>query len=117
MNNLRVIRKKKDLTQKQVAKKLGIHWTTYTKYETGDSDPSSEMLSRLADFFDVSIDYLLGRDEKKPAGGETSGLSEEEIRIITLYKMAPPEFQAAALRVLTTAESLRVAPDGAEGGK
>lgn len=40
---------------------LGIHCTTYTKYETGASEPSFEMLRKLTEIFGVSSDYLLGR--------------------------------------------------------
>lgn len=67
MMRLKELRISKKIYQKDIADYLGVDRTTYSKYETGDSDPSSEMLSKLADFFDVSTDYLLGRDEKKPA--------------------------------------------------
>ena len=64
MQILRSLRKQQGLTQKEVADKLGIHCTTYTKYETGASEPSFEMLNKLADLYDISTDYLLGRSNK-----------------------------------------------------
>ena len=107
------------MTQKEVANKLGIHQSTYTKYETGDSDPSSEMLLKLSEIFEVSTDYLLGRDEKenKPASVSTDGQSEEMKELIRLYDQASPEMQAAALGMLRAAEAARTALDVGKEGK
>ena len=56
-------RKLNHLTQKQVAEVLGISQPSYIRYENGGSEPSLENLVRLADLFDVSVDYLLGREQ------------------------------------------------------
>lgn len=64
MNVLKELRTKKGVYQKDVASFLQIDRTTYVKYENGDSEPNLAMLNKIADFFDVSIDYLLGRKEK-----------------------------------------------------
>ncbi len=61
MNILKNLRAEKGVLQKDVAKFLGIDRTTYVKYENGNSEPNSEMLIALANYFNVSIDYLLGR--------------------------------------------------------
>ena len=61
MNRLRELRKKKGLTMKQVASEIGLPYTTYVNYEKGDRDLGTEISIKLADFFNVSIDYLLGR--------------------------------------------------------
>lgn len=58
LENLRSSRK---LTQKEIAGKLGIARTTYSGYENGTREPDHEMLQKMADLFDVSVDYLLGR--------------------------------------------------------
>ncbi|MBE5744813.1 MAG: helix-turn-helix transcriptional regulator [Clostridiales bacterium] len=50
-------------TQRQVADYLQITQPSYIRYENGSSQPSLETLVKLADFFDVSVDYLLGRTE------------------------------------------------------
>ncbi len=57
---LRKLRKSKKLTQANVASALKIGRSTYTKYESGKSKPVSEMLIKIADYFGVSVDYLLG---------------------------------------------------------
>lgn len=50
-------------TQKYVAEPLGISQPSYIRYEDGSAEPSQENLVKLADLFDVSVDYLLGRHE------------------------------------------------------
>jgi len=58
---LKELRTLKKLNQSDLANMLGIERSTYGKYETGDSSPDYEKLLILADFFQVSIDHLLGR--------------------------------------------------------
>lgn len=58
---LKQTRKFKKLSQKDVAHHLCIDRTTYTNYEIGKSKPTFEKLVEIADFFNVSVDYLLGR--------------------------------------------------------
>lgn len=63
---IRDLREDKDMNQTQVAKILGMSQTGYSKYETGENDIPTIILIKLADFYDVSIDYLLNRtDEPK----------------------------------------------------
>lgn len=56
-------RKLNKLTQRQLAEYLQIAQPSYIRYENGSSEPSFENLVKLADYFDVSVDYLLGRIE------------------------------------------------------
>lgn len=65
MERLKQLRKNKKLLQRDVAAYLGVDRTTYVKYETGVSEPSMEILSRLSEFFDVSVDFLLGRTTER----------------------------------------------------
>lgn len=63
------IRKQNKKTQQNVADFLGITRPAYTAYELGSREPDFETLQKLADFFSVSTDFLLGRtDVKKPEG-------------------------------------------------
>ncbi|MBO5333871.1 MAG: helix-turn-helix transcriptional regulator [Clostridia bacterium] len=62
---IRDLREDKDLNQTQVAKILGMSQTGYSKYETGENDLPTAILIKLADFYDVSIDYLLNRTDKQ----------------------------------------------------
>ena len=56
-------RKINKLTQRQVAETLGVSQPSYIRYENGTSEPNLTNLKTLADLFDVSVDYLLGRTE------------------------------------------------------
>ena len=61
--NLIELRKRNNLTQREVAKTLGIAQPSYIRYENGTSEPTQETLVKIADLFDVSVDFLLGRKE------------------------------------------------------
>ncbi len=60
---LREIRMKRGFTQQKSADALGLALRSYQCYETGSRSPSLDMLVKIGDVFDISIDYLLGRDE------------------------------------------------------
>ncbi|MEB4856129.1 helix-turn-helix domain-containing protein [Priestia megaterium] len=92
---LTYLRKKKNVTQQKVADYLGITRPAYTAYEQGKRQPDYETLTKIADFFDVTVDYLIGRtddpqedsikeDDDKVLDGfwgyDLKGLSEEEIQ-------------------------------------
>lgn len=62
---LRDLREDRDLSQKELAKILGMSQTGYSKYETGENDIPTQILIRLADFYNTSIDYILGRTNTK----------------------------------------------------
>ncbi len=62
---IRDLREDRDLTQKQVAQMLGMSQTGYSKYETGENDIPTTILLKLADFYQTSTDYLLGRTDRK----------------------------------------------------
>lgn len=64
-HRIRDLREDKDLNQTQVAKMLGMSQTGYSKYETGENDVPTAILIKLADFYDVSVDYLLNRTDNR----------------------------------------------------
>lgn len=59
--NLKAYRKSRGLTQENISNRLGIKRSTYAKYEIGENQPDYKTLERLADFFNISTDELLGR--------------------------------------------------------
>ncbi len=61
MNRIRDLREDRDLRQIDVAKATGIDQKTLSNYETEKTNPDSYALIKLADFFGVTIDYLVGR--------------------------------------------------------
>ena len=64
-NRLRDLREDKDLKQHDVAKILTVHQTTYSDYELDRLNIPVSVLHTLADFYGVSVDYLLGRTNRK----------------------------------------------------
>ena len=62
---LRDLREDRDLTQKDIAARLQVHQTTYSDYELGKLNVPIAALNQLADFYGVSVDYLVGRTEIK----------------------------------------------------
>lgn len=62
---LRDLREDRDLSQSALAKIIGMSQTGYSKYETGENDIPTGILIKLARFYDVSIDYLLGETQEK----------------------------------------------------
>ena len=62
---LRALREDRDLTQATIAAFLQVHQTTYSDYERGKLNIPLSVLDRLADYYAVSVDYLLGRTEVK----------------------------------------------------
>ncbi|MEF3086450.1 helix-turn-helix domain-containing protein [Bacillus altitudinis] len=62
-NRLIKLRKSKKLTQEQMSEKIGIHRATYANYERGYRQPDYDTLIKIADFFEVTTDYLLRGEE------------------------------------------------------
>lgn len=58
-NRLREMREDRDIGQKELAKLLGVHQTTYSSYEIGKLGVPAEALAVLADFYKTSVDYIL----------------------------------------------------------
>ena len=61
---LKELRVSRNLTQKQVYTSVGMSALGYQRYEYGEREPAFKQLLSLADFFDVSLDYLCGRSDR-----------------------------------------------------
>lgn len=62
-NIIKELRRKEEMTQREVAEKIGVRYQSYQAYELGLSLPSLENFIKLADLFEVSLDYLIGRKD------------------------------------------------------
>lgn len=71
-DRLRKLREEKDITQKELATILGIGSTAVNGYEMGINTPTFDRLIKLADYFNVSIDYLCGRTPLKSVAQENN---------------------------------------------
>lgn len=79
--NLKALRQKAGLTQKQLADRLWISKATVSYYEQSLRCPSPEILVKLSNIFHVSTDYLLGIEDKKQTLDVTD-LSDEDINLL-----------------------------------
>ena len=62
-DRLLYLKKERKLLQKDIANDIGVSLRAYQYYERGERNPDTETLTKLADYFDVSTDYLLGRSD------------------------------------------------------
>lgn len=79
---LRRLRERENITREEFAKKIGITYAALSKYETNLRQPDYETLTKIASFFDVSTDYLLGIEHEeslKPAVPELTPYQQEVI--------------------------------------
>lgn len=84
-NRLKELRQQHGLTQAELANILDLGPTAISNYEANRNEPSFEKLVQLANYFDVSCDYLLGMSDKYlPVGGEV--LDKDIIEIFHLYQ-------------------------------
>lgn len=70
---LKKLRMQKGISQQELSNRLGINRSTYARYETNDNQADYKTLQTLADFFDTSVDYLLGRTDDAEAHKSLSG--------------------------------------------
>ncbi len=89
MNNLAKLRANSKLSQKELAQKLEITDKVYWSYESGRTEPNIKTLIKIADYFDVSLDYLCGRQNKNLIF--VDGLSEGQKKLIELVKKLTPD--------------------------
>ena len=95
--NIKEIRLQKGLSQSDAASAMGISSVVYSRYETGARQPSIDMLIHMADVFDVSIDYLLGRKYL-----EEQALSDYELQLLIASRNADKRAREDALNMLLT---------------
>ena len=93
------LRTEKELSQRQMAKALNVSQGTYNNWENSNTQPSIEQLIALAEFFGVSVDYLIGNSDDlgvinyNKADGDNAG-------ILRLYVAASPSVQSAIKTIL-----------------
>lgn len=80
--SIKQLRISRGLNQVELAKKLSVTKQTVSNWENDNIQPSIDMLERMADFFNVSTDYLLGREDVTKIS--TEGLTVEEVSHINL---------------------------------
>lgn len=103
---LKEVRKSSNYTQKDVYTYLKTSANGYASYEQGRTEPNLDTLSKLADFFNCSVDYLLGREDdfgniviNSPAA-PASELTSEERELVETFRAIPDNTKGVALTML-----------------
>lgn len=102
MNNLKIIRKKRNKNQLNVAVNVGISQTQISLYERGLVSPPPDVLIKLAKFFDTSTDYLLGltNNDTPIRYLDNNNLSQEELDLLNLYNMISIEDRKSLINII-----------------
>ena len=82
MNRIKILREARNIDQKVLAIDLGVSQPTISDWENGKKQPSSKSAAKIADYFNVSIDYLLGRDTPSSPAGVVMGYGGDEQKVI-----------------------------------
>lgn len=95
MHIIKQLRKGAGMKQSELAKILNVGQSTISGWENGTFEPDQKTLCKIAEMFNVSIDYLVGNsDTKKPLTSEDmSGLTDKQIKILQMMSELPEQDQ------------------------
>jgi len=102
---LKELREERALTQKEVADAIGGTQSNLGKWEKGKTQPPADMVAKLADFFEVSMDYLLGRSDdlgNVTVQNAPLSLSQSEKELLRLFNSLPAPMQTLSISMLRT---------------
>lgn len=99
-DTLKQIREKHGLTKRELCEKTGISERAYLTYEFGEREPKISVIQKLADFYGVTTDYLLGREPAPNPFADLNLSEEDEANVVAKYMSLPPEIRACMLDVL-----------------
>lgn len=98
---LKHLRKKAGYNSGQeFCKAADISFNTYQNYEAGKRTPTAEILIKIADFYGVTTDYLLGREPAPNPFADLNLSEDDEVEVIAKYMSLPPEIRTCILDVL-----------------
>lgn len=117
MLKLRELRIEKNLTQQAMSKEIGVSRQVYSNWENEINQPDYNFLVKLADFFGVSTDYLLGRSDELgyvtiQSSLTVPALSANEQKLLNNFRAMRPDLQAYYLKM---SETLMQTPDEIAG--
>jgi len=113
MLRLRELRMSYGMNMKETAEAFGLHYTTYIHYEKGTREASMEQLRKFADYYHVTLDYLLGRSDDPLSGlpeeserqyASPSNVSAAAYHIAALYELANPRDKQLVETILSAYE-------------
>lgn len=109
---LKDLREEHNLTQKELGALVGVAQSNINRWENGTVCPSADFVVKLADYFDVSTDYLLGRTDELGAVitpfPSTDDYTEEEKKLIADYRELTPPLKRMIQETLKTWKSSEI---------
>lgn len=102
MLKIKELRESRKIKQKEMAEILQVPNNTYNQWENEKRQPDHDMLVRIAKYFGVTVDYLLGREEEtqKEKSPSNDGLLPDEQALLSIYRMTPSEKRLDFIRQL-----------------
>lgn len=93
LQNLKSLRKERGISQQRLADAVFVTQTSINKYENHDTEPELEILKRIADYFDTTIDYLVGHSDQRyrPDRLRDARLTPREARLMADFRALPEE--------------------------
>ena len=104
MKNLKLLREAKGISQQGLAEQIGTHQQSIHRYEHGFYEPDIATLKLLADFFDTSIDYLVGHTDirRKIELVSEFDLNEDEANLVTKYRKLASNAKNSIINMIDT---------------
>ena len=84
-DRLREVRAQRDMSQDDIAAAVGIGARQYRRYEAGESEPTADVLGKIADAYQVNVDYLLGRSNDPSPYAQLSSREVMEARLAAIF--------------------------------
>lgn len=108
MNTVSIILKlinEKQITEQKFLSDLGFNRTLLSDWKSGKSKSYNRHLAKIAEYFDVSTDYLLGKTDikNKPTANKDSELIKAEAELLELFRNVPEENQSLVLEMIEAA--------------
>lgn len=104
---IKQLRVDNNLLQKEIAKILNVPKNTYGAWERGNNEPSVDIIIKLADFYQISTDYLLNREEEDGRIiVQEIELPSDEKKVLEKYRILPPELKAVSYEYIKSLGNL-----------
>ncbi len=107
LENLRALRENAGISQKQLADAIGVSQQSINKYENHNIEPDIETMIRIADYFDTSVDYLIGHSNvrRKIENTTKCELNKQEFSVIEQFRLLSAKQKNCILTLLDSYRS------------
>jgi len=129
-NNIKILRVERNLSQEELASQIHVHQTAVSQWENGKTNPDMQTADKLAVFFDVSVDFLLGRSKERSSSYHASNihspfiqgngsitfdevrLTKEEAEILRIYRQSDVRARAKLLNAALELDGENMSQEG-----